>query len=156
MFFRKQKRIQELENKLKEQEHLYGDIIDSYIFLKNRYQVRLKLMPYIIGDAVNVLYHHSTERINRLNAEILRKITFVESEAERLYPHNERLQAEAIRTYIMKYATRMTAKGIETAKCCKPYADKLDSDILGKSGDRDGENEAPVYEATTCAAVAEE
>ena len=156
MFFRKQKRINELERQLKEQEYLYGNIIDSYVFLKNRYQVRLQLMPYLIGDAVNTLYHHSTERINRLNAEILRKITFVESEAERLYPHNDRLQAEAIRTYIMKYATRMTAKGIETAKCCKPYADKLDSDILGKSGDRDGENEAPKYVATTCDAVAEE
>ena len=149
MFFRKQKRIKELEIRLKEQEQLYGDIIDSYIFLKNRYQARLKLMPYIIGDAVNVLYNHSTERINRLNAEILRKITFVESEAERLYPHNDRLQAEAIRTYIMKYATRMTAKGIETAKCCKPYADKLDSDMLGKSGDRDGENEAPTCDTVT-------
>lgn len=151
MFFRKQRRIQELERQLKEQEHLYGDIIDNYIRLKNRYQVRLQLMPYLIGDAVNVLYHHSTERINRLNAEILRKITFVESEAERLYPHNERLQAEAIRTYIMKYATRMTAKGIETAKCCKPYSDKFIFDMLGKSGDRDGENKA-----TTCDAVAEE
>lgn len=149
MFFRKQRRIEELERQLKEQEHLYGDIIDNYIRLKNRYQVRLQLMPYIIGDAVNVLYHHSTERINRLNAEILRKITFVESEAERLYPHNERLQAEAIRTYIMKYATRMTAKGIETAKCCKPYSDKLNFDMLGKSGDRDGENKAPACDTVT-------
>ena len=151
MFFKKQRRIQELERQLKEQEHLYGDIIDTYILLKHRYQVRLQLMPYIIGDAVNTLYHHSTERINRLNAEILRKITFGESEAERLYSHDEHLQVEAIRTSIMKYATRMTAKGIETAKCCKPYSDKLDSDMLGKSGDRDGENETP-----TCDTVTEE